>query len=57
MDGRTDGNASKTEYPPVSLRSLGRYNNISPLKPFTYDSVLVQTLSTDHYYIKLVAYN
>jgi len=28
-DGRTDGNASQTVYPPVSLRSLGRYNNIS----------------------------
>ena len=25
-DGRTDGNASKSVYPPVSLRSLGGYN-------------------------------
>ena len=25
MDGQTDGNASKTVYPPVSLRSLGGY--------------------------------
>jgi len=26
-DGRTDRNASKTVYPPVSLRLLGGYNN------------------------------
>jgi len=26
-DGWTDGNASKTVYPPVSLCSLGGYNN------------------------------
>ena len=27
VHGRTDGNASKTVYPPVSLRSLGGYKN------------------------------
>jgi len=27
MDGRTDGNASKTVYPPVSICSLGGYKN------------------------------
>jgi len=31
-DGRTDGNASKTAYPPVSLHSLGGYNKLSFVK-------------------------
>ena len=36
VHGWTDGNASKTVYPPVSLRSLGRYNKHASIPPLSF---------------------